>query len=100
MSNDGVLRGDDEIRAEARKRLKARNDFWTMLAIFGVVVLILIAVWYFSSGPNSYFWPIWPIFGMSIAAVFVGLDAFGITRRHITEADIDAEVAKMTRRKP
>ena len=64
MSNDGVLHSDDEIRAEARKRLKARNDFWTMLAIFGVVVLILIAVWYFSSGPNSYFWPIWPIFDM------------------------------------
>lgn len=86
----------DDIRAAARARLKARNDFKVMLAIFAVIIVLLIAIWFFSSGPGSYFWPLWPILGMSIAAVFVGLDAYGITRRHITEADIDAEVARMT----
>lgn len=98
MSDDGILSTDEQLRAEARKRLKARNDFWTLLAIFGAVSLLLVVVWFLSSGWNSYFWPIWPILGMSIAALFVGLDAFGVTRRHITESDIDAEVARMTRR--
>ena len=88
----------DDIRAAARARLKARNDFKVMLAIFAVIIVLLIAVWFFSSGPGTYFWPVWPILGMTIAAVFVGLDAYGITRRHITEADIDAEVERMTRR--
>ncbi|MGB3911808.1 MAG: 2TM domain-containing protein [Pseudolysinimonas sp.] len=75
----------DEIRAAARARLKARNDFKIMLAIFGVIIVVLVAIGFFSTGRQtgftSYFWPVWPILGMTIAAVFVGLDANGITRR-------------------
>ena len=37
-----------------------------------------------------------PIIAFIIASVFAGLDAYGVTRRTITEADIDAEVARMT----
>jgi len=87
---------DNDIRAAARANIKARNDFHVMLTIFGVITLMLIAIWFFSTGPGSYFWPVWPVIGMGIAAVFAGLDAYGITRRRITEADIDAEIARMT----
>lgn len=94
----------DDIRTVARARLKARNDFKVMLAIFGVVTVLLLAIWFFSTGQPSgftaYFWPVWPILGMAIAAVFAGLDAYGVTRRHITESDIDAEVERMTGRRP
>lgn len=86
----------DDIRAAARANLKARNDFKVMLAIFGVIAVLLVVIWIISSGFGSYFWPAWPLLGMGVAAVFVGLDAYGVTRRHITEADIDAEVARMT----
>ncbi len=90
----------DDIRATARARLKARNDFKIMLTIFAVIIVLLLLIWLFSTGLPSnftaYFWPVWPILGMAIAAVFAGLDAYGITRRHITEADVDAEVARMT----
>jgi uncharacterized membrane protein len=89
---------DEELRKAARKNLKARNDFKVMLSIFIVVALILVAVWFFSTGGTGYFWPVWPIFGLTIAAVFAGLDAYGVTRRHITEADVDAEIARMSRR--
>lgn len=89
----------DDIRAAARANLKARNDFTIMLVIFGVIIVLLLAIWFFSTGPGSYFWPVWPILGMTIAAVFVGLDAYGITRRQITEADIDAEVERMARKR-
>jgi uncharacterized membrane protein len=89
---------DDDLRAAARKNLKSRNDFKVMLAIFAVISVFLIAIWFFSSGGVGYFWPAWPILGFSIAAVFAGLDAYGITRRHITESDVDAEIARMTRR--
>jgi len=92
----------DDIRAAARARLKARNDFKVMLAIFGVITLLLLSIWFFSSGYpsafHSYFWPVWPIIGMAIAAIFVGLDAYGITRRYITEDDIDAEIQRMAKR--
>jgi len=86
---------DDELRKAARHNLKARNDFKVMLAIFAVITVLLIAIWYFSTGGRGYFWPVWPIIGFVIAAGFAGLDAYGITRRQITEADVDAEVARM-----
>lgn len=89
---------ETDIRAEARKRLKAKNDFKILLAVFAVVILILLAIWFLSSGWGSYFWPVWPILGMSIAAVFAGLDAYGVTRKYITEADVDAEVEKISRK--
>jgi hypothetical protein len=89
---------DDDLRAAARKNLKARNDFKVMLAIFAVISAVLIAIWFFTTGGVGYFWPAWPLLGFSIAGVFGGLDAYGVTRRHITESDIDAEVARMTRR--
>lgn len=92
----------DDIRAAARARLKARNDFKVLLAIFGVISLLLLAIWFFSvgqpSGFTAYFWPVWPILGMSIAAIFAGLDAYGVTRRYITEDDVDAEIARMTKK--
>ncbi len=90
---------DDDLRREARARVKARNDFKVMLAIFAVIIVILVAIWYFTSGPTGYFWPVWPILGMAIAAVFAGLDAYGVTRRYITESDVDAEVERMRRRR-
>lgn len=93
-----VVMTDEELRKAARKNLKSRNDFKTMLAIFVVVALILIAIWFFSSGWNSYFWPAWPLLGLTIAAVFAGLDAYGVTRRTITETDVDAEIARMNRK--
>lgn len=93
----------DDIRAAARARLKARNDFHIMLVIFGVIIALLLAIWLFStglpSGFTAYFWPVWPIIGMTIAAVFVGLDAYGVTRRFITESDVDAEVERMNARR-
>jgi uncharacterized membrane protein len=92
----------DDIRAAARARLKARNDFKIMLVIFGVIILLLIAIWFFSTGIQtgftSYFWPVWPILGMTIAAVFAGLVAYGVTRRYISEEDVDAEIARMTKK--
>ncbi|MCS0500337.1 2TM domain-containing protein [Protaetiibacter mangrovi] len=90
---------DDALRAEARKRVKAKRDFFSMLAIFVVVTVLLLVIWYVTSGPGSYFWPIWPIIGFVLATVFAALDAWGITRRFVTEADVDAEVERMTRRK-
>jgi hypothetical protein len=89
---------DNELRESVRKRLKARNNFFVMAAIFAIVAVILALIWFMSSGPGSYFWPVWPYLGMGIALTFAALDAFGIANRTITEADIDAELARRNRR--
>ena len=90
----------DDLRKAARKNLKARNDFKVMLVIFAVITLLLVAIWFFTTGGTAYFWPVWPIIAFIIASVFAGLDAYGVTRRYITEDDIDAEISRMTRKPP
>jgi fatty acid desaturase len=86
---------DAGVREEARRRLKAKNDFKIFFAVAIVVILICLVIWYLTSGFGSSFWPIWPILGLSIGLVFAGLDAYGITRKYISEADVDAEVRRM-----
>lgn len=73
-----------------------------LVVVVAVVTLLLLAIWFFSTGQppgfTAAFWPVWPILGMSIAAIFVGLDAYGITRQYISEEDVDAEIARMTKK--
>ena len=95
MTDSPASSPDAGVREEARRRLKAKNDFKVMLAIFIVVSLVLVGIWFFSSGPGSYFWPAWPMLGFAIASVFTGFDAYGVTRKYISEADVDAEVRRM-----
>jgi uncharacterized membrane protein len=87
-------RVSDDIREVARKRIKARRDFWYMIAVFVVVSILLIAVWAFT-GAHSYFWPMWPLFGFGIATVFTALSVFGPTSRPISQERIDDEVRKL-----
>jgi uncharacterized membrane protein len=89
---------EDDLRTIARKRLKARKDFFDFLMIWAAVSLLLVAVWFFST-PTGYFWPVWPILGMGIAALFMAMDAFGV-RRPITERDVDAEMDRLRGRMP
>jgi len=92
------MNDDDALRKEARRRLKARSSFWTFLGVWAAVSILLTTIWFLTSS-GGYFWPVWAIFGMGVAALFVGLDAYGPGRRYQTESDIDAEVERMTRRR-
>ncbi len=87
---------DDELRRQARKRLEAKVGFWQYVGIWAAVTIVLIVIWLLTGG--GYFWPMWPIFGMGIAAVFIFFAAYGPGRSYITEDRIDAEVRRMTGR--
>ena len=86
----------DADRDAAKKRIKARREFWALLAVLVVISAFLVAIW-FLTGASSYFWPIWPLMGFVIAIVFSGLNAFGVINREVTDADIDAELARKNR---
>jgi hypothetical protein len=88
---------DNEVRKYATKLLKKRQDFKEYMWVYLVVTAITTGIWFFTT-PNGYFWPIWVIFGMGIGAVLTGLDALGkLSRKPITEAEIDAEVERLKR---
>ncbi|MDH6181491.1 hypothetical protein M2152_001673 [Microbacteriaceae bacterium SG_E_30_P1] len=83
---------DDELRSVAAKRLKARSDFYKYLFVWLAVSIIVTGVWALSG--MGYFWPVWVIGGMGIAALFQAIDVFGRSGV-ITDSAIDAEVERM-----
>ena len=63
---------DEVLWQVANRRATFKRSFITYL----VVNAFLIGVWYFTSGPNSYFWPIWPILGWGIGILMQYINAY------------------------
>ena len=87
---------DNDLREAARKRLEQKAAFRTFLFVWVMVSAIVTAVWYFTS-PQGYFWPMYPIGGMGIAAAFFAWAIYG-AGPGITEADVNAEISRMTKK--
>lgn len=87
---------NEELRKIAHKRLKAQADFKHYLLVWAAVSILVVGVWFITS-PGGFFWPVWVIGGMAVAALFMGVDAYGPGRGVITDDKVDAEVRRMTK---
>jgi len=85
----------DDIRAHAEKRIKARRQFWSSSITLVVIFLILLLIWFVTTGGRGYFWPLWPAIGFAIAIVFHALNVFGPLGQPVTKDAIDREVRKL-----
>jgi hypothetical protein len=83
-----------DYRNKIRSRLKRQHAFKQFLAICIGINTLLTLIWFLTT-PFGYFWPIWPMLGMSIPAVILWWSAYGPPPREITEADIDAEIHRI-----
>jgi uncharacterized membrane protein len=84
---------EQDKRKQAKERLKNQRDFKALVGVFVIIWILLAAVWWFSGG--GYFWPVWAYFGMGIALLFVGWNAYGPRSGGISEAAVDREVKRM-----
>ena len=66
---------NDKIRRLAKKRVA----FKKAVVITAFISLMLILVWYFTTGPQSYFWPMWPMFGFVFSLLVQYLEAYSGT---------------------
>jgi len=64
---------NDSERAD--ERAQARRDALMLTLTGPLVTLILLAAW--AAAGAGYFWPIWPMLGMSIAVLIALYRAFG-----------------------
>lgn len=55
---------------------KARVAFKWSFATYFILNAFLVVVWFFSSGPGSYFWPVWPIMGWGVGIAFQYFHAY------------------------
>jgi hypothetical protein len=87
------MTGNEDLRTAAEKRLRDQAGAKRLAGVFVIVWIILTAVWALSG--RGYFWPIWAIFGMGIALVFVFWGAYGPRSAGPTQEQIDEEMRKM-----
>ena len=66
---------EEQIYEEARKRVKAKKDFYNNLISYVVVNIILVLIWAFVSG-RGYPWFLWPLGGWGIAVLLNFLKVF------------------------
>ncbi len=84
--------GDATPREAARRRLTARRDLGSNAVAYLFVNAALVVIWALSGG---YFWPGWVLGLWGVGLALHAWEAF--VRRPITEADIDAEVERLSR---
>ena len=66
---------NDKMRRLAKKRVA----FKKAVAITIFISLMLILIWYFTTGPQSYFWPMWPLIGFAFSLLIQYLEAYAGT---------------------
>lgn len=90
---DGGADHQARLREEALTSLKKKQGFRVHLVTYLAVNALLIVIWAFTGGP---FWPAFVIGGWGIGLAANAWDVYG--RSPITEADIEAEAARLSER--
>jgi len=84
----------DDVRAQAIRRLKRKRDFHAHLLVYLLVNAGLVMVWAFTG--QGFFWPVFPMVFWGIGVVMNGWGAY--TREDFTEEAIQREVEQLHRR--
>ena len=83
---------EEEIYEEAKKRVKAKKDLYSHIAIYVLVNAFLLVIWAVTGG--RFPWFVFPLGGWGIGLFFHILDVFVWQRRSAREA-IEKEADKL-----
>ena len=88
---------EEEIYAEARKRVKEKKRFYSGLATYVVVNAVLVVIWALTG--QGYRWFLWPlgIWGVFVLGDFLRIFVFG---KGSDDEAIRKEVEKIKREQP
>ena len=70
---------EEKIYEEARKRVKAKRDFWGHFGAWAAINIILIIIW--ALGDRGYPWFLWPLGIWGVFVLFHYLRVFVFERR-------------------
>jgi hypothetical protein len=88
---------DQEIYAQAMKRVEEKKGFFVHLLTYVVVNAALVVIWLMTS-PGGYPWFIWPLFGWGVGLTFHFLGVWVFDRKTDWEQrEIEREVARIKR---
>jgi phosphate/sulfate permease len=85
---------EEEIYQKAKKRVEEKKGFYSHLAVYIVVNVVLVLIWAFTS--RGYPWFVWPLGGWGIGLIFHFLSVFLFNKETSWERDeIEKEAAKL-----
>ncbi len=84
-------RSDDDLRAQALKRLQHKRAFRMQVFWYVAVNALLVIIWAVTD--SGFFWPIFPIAGWGIGIVSQAYGIYG--QKPIGEDEINREVEKL-----
>ena len=82
---------NEEQRALAIKRIRAKRKFWMHVGVYLAVNALLVLVW--ATASNGYFWPVWPLLGWGIGVVAHAVSVF-IGPSEVSEERIERELRR------
>jgi len=82
-----------DLRKAAEASLARKRNFLRYLGTWMIVSIICVVIW-FLSGRGS-FWPVWVIFGMGIAALWMGWAAYGPRTGPPSETKVQEEMRRL-----
>lgn len=71
---------EEELYREARKRVEEKKGFFSHLAVYICVNILLVIIWAFPAG-GGYPWFLWPLGGWGIGILFHFLRVFVFSRQ-------------------
>lgn len=71
---------EEDILREALERVRVKKGFYTHVAAYVLVNILLVVIWWFTTGPGSYPWFVWVIGGWGLVVVFNALGVFVFTK--------------------
>jgi hypothetical protein len=84
---------DEQLREQAIKRIKEKNEFQIHVAVYLAVNIMLVGIWWFTGA--GFFWPIFPIVGWGVG---VAVNGYTVYRGNIyTEEQIQREMRNLPR---
>jgi len=86
---------EEEIYRQAKKIVEEKKGFYTHLAVYIVVNILLVIIWAFPAG-GGYPWFLWPLGGWGIGLLFHFLGVFVFSRPSDWERrEIEKEVERL-----
>ena len=87
---------EEKLRQLARERARAKTGFYIHLIIYIIVNILLVSIWYITSGPSEFPWFIFPLIGWGIAVIVHGLATF--SGKSLEDRMTERELAKLKSR--
>jgi uncharacterized membrane protein len=91
METFGTPPTDDQLRDQAMRSLKKKQDFRSHVIAYVLVNALLIGIWAVTGA--GFFWPVFPLLGWGIAVAFNAWDVYG--RRPVSEDEVQREMQRL-----